>query len=270
MEPSIGTEFACALPGGFRLLLAEDDRLSASMVTDTLIAAGFGVHHVTDGLNALEAIEREHVDLLITDWVMPRLNGLDLVEAIRERPHLKGVVSRRRRLPRCHDRCPDRAAEPASLARDGCDRDCADCPRRAGLLSGDDRPRQLQAGERRLRPSHRRRGADPHRANAACRRAADTVGRLGGDEFVVILHGCTPAEAVDACERIRSHIVRNPALVGPDASPLEITASFGIAQLKPHMRPEEALASADRALYDAKNAGRNTVMADQRRPERLG
>ena len=87
------------------------------------------------------------------------------------------------------------------------------------------------------------------------------VGRLGGDEFVVILHGCKPDEAIDACERIRSQIVRNPALVGPDATPIEITASFGIALLKPHMRPEETLAAADRALYDAKNAGRNTVIA---------
>ena len=315
MEPSIGTEFACALPGGFRLLLAEDDRLSAGMVTDTLIAAGFGVHHVTDGLNALEAIEREHVDLLITDWVMPRLNGLDLVEAIRERPHLNDLyviflsaIDDKEQLVRALSAgADDYLAKPFHsgelLARVragtrilGLQRELATANRTLQRLAMTDAltelPNRRALHEMVATETARiaRGGPDSclamidldnfKQANDAyghrvgdevlthiartlrvAARAADTVGRLGGDEFVVILHGCAPAEALDACQRIRSHIVGNPALVGPDARPLDITASFGIALLKPHMRPEEALASADLALYDAKNAGRNTVVA---------
>jgi diguanylate cyclase (GGDEF)-like protein len=77
--------WVCPLPGALRVLIADDERLASTLVAATLNEAGFAVDRVTDGLEALAALEREHSDILITDWVMPRMDGVSLVSTVRER-----------------------------------------------------------------------------------------------------------------------------------------------------------------------------------------
>ncbi len=81
----MASQWVCPLPGAFRVLLADDDRLASAVAHATLTEAGFAVDRVRDGLSALEALESGNYDFLITDWVMPKMDGLELVTTVRER-----------------------------------------------------------------------------------------------------------------------------------------------------------------------------------------
>ena len=86
-------------------------------------------------------------------------------------------------------------------------------------------------------------------------RGVDTAARYGGEEFAVILPQAGMDGAVAVAERLRAHIERTEV---PGVG--HITASFGVATFPLHATSRDGLvATADRALYSAKNAGRNRV-----------
>jgi diguanylate cyclase (GGDEF)-like protein len=89
-------------------------------------------------------------------------------------------------------------------------------------------------------------------------RVSDTVARLGGEEFILMLPSTTTSEAMAVAERLRVAIER--ARIDTAVGQLKATVSLGVATLS-HANPtlEGLLAAADRALYDAKRAGRNCV-----------
>lgn len=93
-------------------------------------------------------------------------------------------------------------------------------------------------------------------------RGADLACRYGGEEFVVVMPD-TPAEvAANVAERLRLMIEARPFQLRSGETPLMLTASMGIATLGPGIdTPEQLLKQADRALYEAKNSGRNRVVA---------
>ena len=68
------------------ILLAEDDRVTALMVKTQLEAKGYWVHTAADGIEALKVLSSKSIDLIITDVVMPRMDGVDLYEAIKKNP----------------------------------------------------------------------------------------------------------------------------------------------------------------------------------------
>jgi two-component system cell cycle response regulator len=88
-------------------------------------------------------------------------------------------------------------------------------------------------------------------------RASDRVFRYGGEEFVVVLPQQPLSEAAAAMDRVRLAI---EALKIPAAEGGVVTMSFGVAELH-NEKVEEWLALADAALYSAKRAGRNRVVA---------
>ena len=91
-------------------------------------------------------------------------------------------------------------------------------------------------------------------------RSSDLAGRVGGEEFAVLLPHTDLAGAVLLAERIR-HAVATYCRV-PEHPELRMTVSIGVSELLPEdPTPEAALARADAALYAAKQAGRNRVMA---------
>ncbi|MDH4413588.1 MAG: PleD family two-component system response regulator [Rhizobium sp.] len=93
-------------------------------------------------------------------------------------------------------------------------------------------------------------------------RGADLACRFGGEEFVVVMPD-TPAEmAAAVAERLRGMIEARPFQLRSGETPLMLTASMGIATIGPGIEtPEQLLKQADRALYEAKNSGRNRVVA---------
>jgi len=76
-----------------RILYAEDDRLIAGAIADVLADFGFTVCCAADGIEAVKAAEAFSFDVLLTDLEMPRMNGLELVAALRaDTPSLPVVV----------------------------------------------------------------------------------------------------------------------------------------------------------------------------------
>ena len=77
--------------GAETILVVEDDEALRAYTTEVLGELGYGVLEARDGPNALQLLERHHVDLLFTDVVMPGgMNGRELAdEAVRRRPGLR-------------------------------------------------------------------------------------------------------------------------------------------------------------------------------------
>jgi len=64
------------------VLVVEDDRLNRNLICKVLRNAGHQVVEACDGAEALELLNAQRFDLVITDFMMPRLNGLKLVEQL--------------------------------------------------------------------------------------------------------------------------------------------------------------------------------------------
>ena len=93
-------------------------------------------------------------------------------------------------------------------------------------------------------------------------RNTDIVARYGGEEFVIVFPETTRSDSIAACEKLRTLIALYP---WPRlARNLAVTVSFGVASLD-HIEQTvpQILASADRALYQAKKSGRNQVCSAQ-------
>lgn len=96
-------------------------------------------------------------------------------------------------------------------------------------------------------------------------RTADALGRYGGEEFLLVLPNTGPEGAMKLADKLRRAV--SVLRFHPSGSkPTQVTVSIGIASLSANQMdqaglPESLLASADRALYQAKNSGRDQVIA---------
>ena len=68
----------------FKILIAEDDRELRQLFQHVLTKNGYAVTGVADGEEAMEAIDSGYYDLIISDIMMPRMDGYELVRALRE------------------------------------------------------------------------------------------------------------------------------------------------------------------------------------------
>jgi len=90
----------------------------------------------------------------------------------------------------------------------------------------------------------------------ACR-PGDLAARYGGEEFVLLCADCNIATAVRRADQLRKDLSRTPlSMLGNKP----ITASFGVTEWQPGDTPNTMLRRADRALLQAKELGRNTVI----------
>ena len=96
----------------------------------------------------------------------------------------------------------------------------------------------------------------------AIQRGSDYVFRWGGEEFAVILPETPVKGALTVAERIRNNIAATPIIMGKEAAHLTISIGTGTTipdSLNPSDSPEGFCESIDKALYKAKNDGRNRV-----------
>ncbi len=83
------------------------------------------------------------------------------------------------------------------------------------------------------------------------------LGRLGGEEFACLLPDISPAEALARAEELRRTFAE---LFVPELPDLRVSVSIGIAQARDGIDFEALMRTADAALYDAKNSGRDRVV----------
>lgn len=81
-----------------RVLIVDDDDEIRYSMRNLLVVSNFDVLLAADGLEALKVLERQHVDALIIDLMMPRLDGVGVIRALlskpaEERPSVVIVVS---------------------------------------------------------------------------------------------------------------------------------------------------------------------------------
>lgn len=89
-------------------------------------------------------------------------------------------------------------------------------------------------------------------------RASDMIFRYGGEEFVIVLSNTEIAGAVLLAERIR-RAIENMRLT-TESQGIRVTASLGVTSLNPGTSAHDLLVNADRAMYQAKQNGRNRVI----------
>jgi DNA-binding response OmpR family regulator len=68
-----------------RILVVDDDDLERVLIADRLEARGFEAVRAANGAEALAAIDIQHVPVMLVDWSMPVMNGIELTERLRAR-----------------------------------------------------------------------------------------------------------------------------------------------------------------------------------------
>jgi diguanylate cyclase (GGDEF)-like protein len=95
----------------------------------------------------------------------------------------------------------------------------------------------------------------------AASRPTDLAARIGGEEFAILLPDTTLEGAVRVAAKIHEALAAQAIRHAGSPVSASITVSIGAAQARPGEDAEEFVARADRAAYDAKNAGRNRTCA---------
>jgi diguanylate cyclase (GGDEF)-like protein len=94
-----------------------------------------------------------------------------------------------------------------------------------------------------------------------CLRLGDLGARIGGEEFLALLPQTEAGVAMQVAERIRTHC-ESMCVISDDGASIRFTISIGLAELAADDNAAALLGRADRALYRAKNSGRNRVVGD--------
>ena len=74
-----------------RILVVEDEADIADLLRHVFTREGFQVGVAHDGLTALEALRRETPDLVVLDWMLPELSGIDVLKELRTREETRAV-----------------------------------------------------------------------------------------------------------------------------------------------------------------------------------
>ena len=97
-------------------------------------------------------------------------------------------------------------------------------------------------------------------------RGSDTVGRYGGEEFIVLLPGLYAGGGEQRIRDLHREICADPVLVEEGVA-IDVACSFGVAAGPlPGCTPESLIKLADKALYRAKENGRNRIEYAEREP----
>jgi len=287
-----------------RVLIADDDRLSALMLEASLKASGYEVTVVSDGGEAWEILEPDdRPQIAILDWMMPIMDGLEVCRKVRRAsgPYVyillltgntdpDSVVTGMDAGADDYIRKPFHPAELKARLRSG--KRIVDLEEKLRRQATHDAlTRILNRGaimeriaiemERAYRENENlciamvdldhfkdvndtfgHSAGDTVLCETASRmssvlRPYDSIGRYGGEEFIVVFPRCDVSAAAAIAERIRRSISIAP--VGARNERISVTASIGIAEARNSKDADAVIREADRALFRAKQAGRNRI-----------
>jgi diguanylate cyclase (GGDEF)-like protein len=290
-----------------KILIADDEPVSRMRLAHALRAWGHDVLTAQDGDDAWKRIQAcDGPMLLVIDWMMPGLDGLELCRRLRADPekrfHHVIVLTSRSAMedvvraidagaddfiakPYHPDEMKVRVAAGLRILRLQEElRVKASHDELTGVLNRrivmELLERQIALAARETQPlsvcmldiDHFKAVNDRHGhlvgddvlvqaalSIQASMRRSDLLGRYGGEEFLLVLPGCDAAAAAIVAERARAAVSTLAARTSKGT--VCVTASLGIATSLPG-RPldrEALIGGADRALYRAKDAGRNRI-----------
>lgn len=288
----------------YRILIVDDDPVSARDTQAALEGAGMTARVVSDPMQVLNALVEVRPDLVLMDVYLPGCTGIELASVIHQQEKFVGIpivflsieTDVARQLAALRQGGDDFLTKPiapahlvssvasraqrARILRSQMVRDSL-----TGVLNHSRLTDQLQIEVARARRQSTRlayamididhfkavNDAHGHQAGDAALRAVawilrdslrvhDVPGRYGGEEFGVVLPGIGAAGAHAIAERIRKRIESS---VLDDKRGVRVTASIGFAPLEVQdVEPSAWVARADRALYRAKDAGRNCSVGE--------
>lgn len=299
-----------------RILIAEDDRVSRTILKLNLAKWGYEVVECLDGQQAwIELQKADAPDMAILDWMMPGMDGLQVCQAVRERAQqpyvyillLTAKSQKEDLLAGLSAGADDYLTKPVDAQelelrlRTGrrildlqsaliAARESLQIQATQDLLTGVWNRRailqalhselarasrqQLPVGViladldhfKSINDMHGHAAGDAVLREAASRmgsalRPYDRLGRYGGEEFLIVAPGCDTQNLIGVAERLRLALLASPVQTGSGS--IHISGSFGVVS-SPRGTDADAevlIHSADKALYQAKDLGRNCVCA---------
>ncbi|MDR3632090.1 MAG: diguanylate cyclase [Desulfocapsaceae bacterium] len=297
-----------------RILIAEDDLTSRQMLAGVLRKAGHDVLETVNGLEAWNILQDNDAPrLAILDWVMPELDGLEVIRRVRallspQPPYLIMLTTKGEKtdiIAGLDAGANDYLAKPFDIgelrarvevgrrmvelqealvrSREALFHQATHDPltgmmNRRAILDQLDRElaRAKRRGEalavgmcdidffKKINDTYGHHCGD----DVLCRlaqilkdslRTYDSVGRLGGEEFLMITPIEDGVDAVGLYDRICRGVAESS--IATRSGEIAITVSIGVAAMTPESSVDKILEEADRALYQAKNNGRNRVIA---------
>jgi diguanylate cyclase (GGDEF)-like protein len=303
----------------FPILIAEDDPDQRRLLEKKLLQVGHEYVSVENGRKALEKFEEKFFPIVLTDWMMPEMDGLELCRAIREKMK-KGYVfivlltskdSKDDIVAGLEAGADDYLTKPVDTAEliariktgtrilelESSLKRATEKYRRLSItdpLTGcynrgylsEHLPLEIKRAMRYEHPlsliicdiDHFKKVNDTYGhligdevlkkvvqwISQCIRNYVDWVARYGGEEFVIVLPETDAKGARSIAERLRRTISNRT--IEAEEKLISITASFGVSGLDPHTSHEKIsleslIEQADNYLYQAKQEGRNRVIA---------
>ena len=304
----------------FPILIAEDNPVSRKLMEMTLRQAGYEVVSAENGMEALKIFKERFFPIILTDWGMPEMDGLELCKAIRESP-TEGYVfiflitardSKKDIIVGLEGGADDYLTKPfdrfeliarlkTALRVLELEKSLKDAYEKIRILSITDKltgcynrtymdeylAKEIARAKRYARPislvmadiDHFKRVNDTYGHQAGdlilkdfaesirkgLRQDVDWMARYGGEEFLMVLPETDYESAMSSADRLRKSVAENVSSY--NGIEIRITASFGVVGFVPSvhnqkMSYEVIIDRADKALYRAKNDGRNRVRGE--------
>jgi diguanylate cyclase (GGDEF)-like protein len=298
-----------------KVLVAEDDKLCRTILDKNLKKWGYEVLTTENGKEAWEVILEENVQIAILDWIMPKVDGVELCEKIRKscinryiyiimltiknqrvdirkgfaagvddyitKPfdthEVKARLQTGERIINLHNQLLESQKKLQEIATQDTLTGLLNRYEILNVLqdefhraSREDKPMGTVMVDidffKNINDAHGHDVGDEVLIEVASRlkktlRRYDKVGRYGGDEFLVVLPNCDMRNTIRISERLRRAVSGEKTVT--EAGSLTVTISVGCASTENTPSPsiENLVKVSDKAMYHAKNMGRNCVVA---------
>ncbi len=238
------------------VLVIEDHPDQRDLLAIVLQREGYKVITAANGLEALEKLETDKVQIALSDIMMPKMDGFELIKRIRGNPALKNIylilitarIQEGDRVRGLDLGADDYITKPFSFSEL--------LPMSLLILDIDN--------FKMINDTYGHHGGDAALVKISetfreKTRQSDFPSRYGGEEFVLVLPETDQDNALQVASKIHESI--RTCAFGTTARPFTLTVSVGVSSTSARYYADwrELLDDADRALYVAKNSGKDRI-----------